>query len=205
MKKWIKTCVSTLLILGLAACGAEGAAQSSASAPETEAGAPETAGGRTLVVYFSASGNTEGAANAIAAATGGDLFPLEPVEPYTDDDLDWRDDGSRVVNEHDNPDAREVALVSDTVENWEEYDTVFIGYPIWWGIAAWPVDGFVKANDFTGKTVIPFCTSSSSGLGESGTLLRDMAGTGNWLEGERFSSGVSSDEVTVWVNELGLE
>lgn len=236
MKKWMKTCASMLLILGLAACGAEGAAQSSISSapeptaetvtvapvtPETttfaetaepvesavsvaETDSPAAEGGKTLVVYFSASGNTEEAAGYIAEATGGDLFSLEPVEPYTDDDLNWRDDDSRVVYEHDNEAAREVALAADTVENWDEYDTVFIGYPIWWGIAAWPVDGFVKANDFTGKTVIPFCTSSSSGLGDSGTLLRDMAGTGTWLEGQRFSSGVSADEVTAWVNSLGL-
>lgn len=226
MKRFMKTCLSALLVLGLTACGTEGAVQSSSSAPEAAPEAvtvvpvtpettaavptadtdiPETTGGKTLVVYYSASGNTEGVANAIAEATGGDLFSLEPAEPYTDDDLNWRDEGSRVVYEHDNPDAREVALTADTVDNWSEYDTVFIGYPIWWGIAAWPVDGFVKANDFTGKTVIPFCTSSSSGLGESGTLLRDMAGTGNWLEGARFASSAPADEVTSWVNGLGLE
>lgn len=77
-------------------------------------------------------------------------------------------------------------------------------YPIWWGIAAWPVDGFITANDFTGKTVIPFCTSASSGIGESGKLLEEMAGTGDWLEGERFSSGVSEEEVKAWVDGLGL-
>ena len=95
-------------------------------------------------------------------------------------------------------------LVADTVDNWDSYDTVFVGYPIWWGIAAWPVDGFIEANDFTGKTVIPFCTSSSSDIGDSGQLLADMAGTGNWLEGQRFSSGVSQDEVDQWVESLGL-
>lgn len=106
--------------------------------------------------------------------------------------------------EHDNEDERNVPLVSDTVDNWDEYDTVFIGYPIWWGIAAWPVDGFIKANDFTGKTVIPFCTSASSGLGESGELLEEMAGTGEWLEGERFRSGASEETVLSWVEGLGL-
>lgn len=77
-------------------------------------------------------------------------------------------------------------------------------YPIWWGIAAWPVDGFIEANDFTGKTVIPFCTSASSGLGESGQLLAEMAGTGNWLEGQRFSSSVSQEDIQAWVESLGL-
>ena len=95
-------------------------------------------------------------------------------------------------------------LTTTEVENWDDYDTVVIGYPIWWGIAAWPVDTFVKNNDFTGKTVIPFATSSSSGMGQSGSLLADMAGTGEWQEGQRFSSGVSGDDVQSWVNGLGL-
>lgn len=164
----------------------------------------ENTDGKTLVVYYSASGNTEEAAGYIAAATGGELFGLEPKEAYTDADLDWTDEDSRVCREHENEDERNVELVSDTVPDWDSYETVFIGYPIWWGIAAWPVNGFVTANDFTGKTVIPFCTSASSGLGESGELLEEMAGTGSWLDGERFSSGVSEEDVTTWVDGLGL-
>ena len=178
---------------------------------ETETASEETssedafaAEGRTLVVYYSATGNTEAVANYIAQATGGDLFELEPVDPYTDEDLNWTDENSRVVYEHDNEDARDVELVADTVDNWDEYDTVFIGYPIWWGIAAWPVDTFVEANDFTGKTVIPFCTSSSSDLGESGQLLAEMAGTGDWQEGMRFRSSASEADVQEWLNGLGL-
>lgn len=100
--------------------------------------------------------------------------------------------------------SRNVELVAETVPDWEAYDTVYIGYPIWWGTAAWPMDGFIKANDFTGKTVVPFCTSSSSGLGESGELLADLAGSGNWLEGIRFTSGVSEETVQEWVESLGL-
>ena len=109
-----------------------------------------------------------------------------------------------MVYEHDNPDDRHVELIADTVDNWEDYDTVFIGYPIWWGIAAWPVDTFIEANDFTGKTIIPFCTSSSSGVGDSGEILAEMAGTGYWQEGHRFSSNVSEDDVQTWLNELNL-
>ena len=177
--------------------------QSDSSAPESEpSDTSET--GNTLVVYFSATGNTEQAANYIAEITGGDLFELEPAESYTDDDLNWTDDNSRVSREYEDESLRDVELVSDTVDNWEDYDTVFIGYPIWWGIAAWPVDTFVQANDFTGKTVIPFCTSSSSGLGQSGQLLAEMAGTGDWQEGQRFSSGVSQEDVQAWLNDLGL-
>lgn len=163
----------------------------------------ETTKGKTLVVYYSATGNTEEVANYIVAATGADAFELEPVEPYSDDDLNWTDDNSRVVYEHDNPDQRTVELVASTVPDWESYNTVYIGYPIWWGIAAWPVDGFIEGNDFTGKTVIPFCTSSSSDLGESGELLEEAAGTGNWMEGMRFSSGASEADVQAWVE--GLE
>ena len=156
------------------------------------------------MVYYSATGNTQEAANLIAELTGGDLFELEPADPYTDEDLNYSDENSRVVYEHDNPDARDVALVQDTVDNWDEYDTVFLGYPIWWGIAAWPVNDFVTANDFTGKTVIPFCTSASSGLGESGELLAEMAGTGDWLEGQRFPARVSREDVQTWLDGLGL-
>ena len=169
---------------------------------QAEAQQPTDEAGKTLVVYYSATGNTKNVANYIATATDGDLFKLEPAKPYSDDDLNWTDDNSRVVREHDNPDERDVALVKSTVENWDEYDTIFIGYPIWWGIAAWPVDGFIEANDFTGKTVIPFATSSSSGLGESGKLLAQKAGTGDWQEGRRFRSGVSESDVTDWVESL---
>ncbi len=172
---------------------------------EAEGGDAEAdAQGGTLVVYYSATGNTEAVASYIAEYTDGDLFELEPVEPYTDDDLNWTDDNSRVTREHEDESLRDVELVADTVENWDSYDTVFIGYPIWWGIAAWPVDTFVEANDFTGKTVIPFCTSSSSGLGESGELLSEMAGTGEWQEGMRFRSSASEEDVQEWLDSLDL-
>lgn len=157
-----------------------------------------------LIVYFSATGNTEEVAGYIADATGGTIFELVPVQPYTSADLRWTDENSRVVQEYENPELRDVELTSTTVENWAEYDTVFIGYPIWWGIAAWPVNGFVQDNDFTGKTVIPFCTSSSSGLGQSGQLLAAMAGEGNWQEGHRFRSGASQSDVTSWLRDLGV-
>lgn len=220
MKKLTALLMGLILMLNLAAFAGTGVAEEAAAAEPAEAtaepaeataapedGASEDAAepaGNILVVYFSATGNTETAANYIAEATGADVFVLEPVEPYTDEDLNWNDENSRVVYEHDNPDDRAVALVADTVENWNQYDTVFIGYPIWWGIAAWPVDTFVAANDFTGKTVIPFCTSSSSGLGESGTLLAELAGTGEWLEGTRFSSRVTAEDVQAWLDELDI-
>lgn len=190
------------LALSFAACGSGEESSGSSNAGNESSGSVDL--GNTLVVYYSATGNTEDVANTIAEETGGDIFEIEPADPYTDDDLNWNDENSRVVYEHDNPDARDVELVSDTVENWDSCDTVFIGYPIWWGIAAWPVDGFVEANDFSGKNVIPFCTSASSDIGDSGQLLADMAGTGNWLDGARFSSGAGNDEIQEWLNGLEL-
>ena len=177
-----------------------------AESTEEPSSQPETEGeeGGTLVVYYSATGNTEQVANYIADITGGDLFELEPADPYTDEDLNYNNEDSRVSQEYADESLRDVELVADTVENWDSYDTVFIGYPIWWGIAAWPTDGFVEANDFTGKTVIPFCTSSSSGLGESGELLAELAGTGDWQEGMRFRSSVSEGDVQEWLDSLSL-
>ena len=220
MKKLTALLLSVVLALSLAACGSANKPASSTTQPETSAPTeqpessstapaesepetqPET--GKTLVVYYSASGNTERVAKDIAEAAGADLFEIVPTEVYTSEDLDWTNPDSRVSREHDDESLRDVPLTTTEVPDWDSYDTVFIGYPIWWGIAAWPVDTFVKNNDFTGKTVIPFATSSSSGMGQSGSLLADMAGTGEWQEGQRFSSGVSSDDVQSWVNGLGL-
>ena len=220
MEKLTALLLSVVLVLSLAACGSANKPASSTTQPETSAPTeqpessstapaesepetqPET--GKTLVVYYSASGNTERVAKDIAEAAGADLFEIVPTEVYTSDDLDWTNPDSRVSREHDDESLRDVPLTTTEVPDWDSYDTVFIGYPIWWGIAAWPVDTFVKNNDFTGKTVIPFATSSSSGMGQSGSLLADMAGTGEWQEGQRFSSGVSSDDVQSWVNGLGL-
>ena len=220
MKKLTALLLSVVLVLSLAACGSANKPASSTTQPETSApteqpessstapaeSEPETQPktGKTLVVYYSASGNTERVAKDIAEAAGADLFEIVPTEVYTSEDLNWTNPDSRVSREHDDESLRDVPLTTTEVPDWDSYDTVFIGYPIWWGIAAWPVDTFVKSNDFTGKTVIPFATSSSSGMGQSGSLLADMAGTGEWQEGQRFSSGVSSDDVQSWVNGLGL-
>ena len=222
-KKLLTLSLAAVMALSLAACGGNDSSADdqnanqtqeeaappadtaeNAAAPESSGDGAEAADGNVLVVYYSASGNTETAANYIAQATGGDIFEITPAEPYTSDDLNWTDDNSRVSREHEDESLRDVELTTTEVENWDSYDTVFIGYPIWWGIAAWPVDGFVEANDFTGKTVIPFCTSSSSGLGQSGELLAQLAGTGDWQEGQRFRSSASQEDVNEWVDSLGL-
>lgn len=230
MKKLTAIFLCFVMALSLAACGNTTSSTNESSTPESSvppasseasntsestlstaasqepASQQETEGkvGNTLVVYFSATGNTEQAATYIAGITGGDLVELEPADPYTDEDLNYNNEDSRVSQEHEDESLRNVELVADTVENWDSYDTIFIGYPIWWGIAAWPVDTFVEANDFTGKTVIPFATSTSSGLGESGQLLAELAGTGDWQEGMRFRSSVSEGDVQEWLDSLSL-
>ena len=220
-EKLLTLSLAAVMALSLAACGGNDSSDQSANQTQEEAAppadtaenaaAPESSGNgaaaadsNVLVVYYSASGNTETAANYIAQATGGDIFEITPAEPYTSDDLNWTDENSRVSREHEDESLRDVELTTTEVENWDSYDTVFIGYPIWWGIAAWPVDGFVEANDFSGKTVIPFCTSSSSGLGQSGELLAQLAGTGDWQEGQRFRSSASQEDINEWVDSLGL-
>ena len=221
MKTWkrlLGCLLAGTMLLSMAACGSGNSSSDGQTndrnqaettpaentAPEAAGDESQTSGGNVLVVYYSASGHTETVANYIAEATGGDLFEITPVEAYTSDDLNWTDENSRVSREHEDESLRDVELTATEVENWDSYDTVFIGYPIWWGIAAWPVDTFVEANDFTGKTVIPFCTSSSSGLGQSGELLADLAGTGDWQEGERFRSNAGQEDVNEWVDSLGL-
>lgn len=225
VKKFLGFLTTAVLTLGLmTGCGSQETkstttqassetteAATTAAATDTERPTQTSAGtttdaetGKTLVVYFSATGSTKTVANYIADAAGADLFELEPVEPYTDDDLNYNDSNSRVSREHDDESLRDVELVKVTPDNWDSYDTILIGYPIWWGGAAWPVDNFVKGNDFSGKTVIPFCTSASSGMGQSGSQLAQMAGTGEWQDGQRFSSGASEGEVQDWVNSLGL-
>ena len=220
MKKFQKfgsLLLAALMILSLAACGSKASNDTPTQTPSNDASTPAqtpddaagdsdstASGGKVLVVYYSASGNTKRVAEDIAEAAGGDLFEITPTEPYTSDDLNWTNSDSRVSREHDDESLRDVPLTTTEVENWDDYDTVFIGYPIWWGIAAWPVDNFVKNNDFTGKTVIPFATSSSSSMGQSGTLLSEMAGTGDWQDGQRFRSNASQSDVADWVSGLDL-
>lgn len=187
----------------VASSAASSVAASSAAA-FSEATSTVTTTGKTLVVYFSATGTTEGVAQTIADTVGADLFEVVPSDPYTSDDLNWTNNDSRVSREHNDEGLRAVALESAGVDGWDDYDTVFIGYPIWWGIAAWPMSSFVAVNDFTGKTVIPFCTSVSSGIGQSGELLAELAGTGSWLDGQRFSRGSSEADIASWVNGLNL-
>lgn len=210
MKRLLSLLIAGVMTVGLfSGCGtaekepsSSGTAQT-AQTNQTAQGTNEAAKEKILVVYYSATGTTEKVAGMIADAAGGALFELEPVQTYTAEDLDWTNSGSRVSREHENEAERDVELVAATVDDFQDVSVVYLGYPVWWGIAAWPVNNFVKNNDFSGKTVIPFCTSASSGIGDSGRLLSEMAGTGNWLEGKRFSSGTSAAEVREWLEGLG--
>lgn len=216
IKKFITSILAvTMAMILMTGCGAASSdsqensrTASTKSSSETTAASKDQktdANGKTLVVYYSATGSTKTVAETIADTTGGELFEIQPKDPYTNDDLNWTNEDSRVNKEHEDESLRDVSLKTTKVENWDSYDTVFIGYPIWWAIAAWPVNNFVKENDFSGKTVIPFCTSASSGIGESGQLLAKMAGTGNWQDGERFSAGASETDVADWVKSLNLK
>jgi len=159
-------------------------------------------GKKVLVVYYSAQNHTKNISESIAKNLKADVFEIVPKNIYTKDDLDWNNKNSRVSKEHDDESLRKIELVSMKVPNWDSYDIILIGYPIWWGIAAWPTNSFVENNDFSNKIVIPFCTSLSSGIGESDKLLAKLAGTGNWKDGKRFSSSVSDSEIKKWTDSL---
>lgn len=222
MKKTIAFLLSLFMIMGLAACGnSSGQAEqtstennsvesntddaASAEANETrpeEAEIPEEQGSRILVAYFSATNTAEGVAEHIANGLGADLYEIVPEEPYTDADLDYNDNNSRSTIEMNDPDAR--PAISGSVENMEQYDIVFIGYPIWWGDAPRIVSTFVESYDFSGKTMVPFCTSGGSGIGSSGANLEQLTSEATWLEGRRLNGSDSQETVMEWVNGLGL-
>ena len=171
--------------------------QETASAAETDTAVPSS---DVLVVYFSATGTTKGVAEKIAAITGGDLYEIKAAQEYTEADLDWNDSSSRTTKEQNDSSIRpEIGSESVSLDG---YSTIYIGYPIWWGEEPRIMDTFVESCSFDGITVIPFCTSSSSGIGRSGQNLADNAGSGTWLDGKRFGAGASEDEVKSWIEEL---
>ena len=208
MKKIIALLVALLLVFGLTACGggnSENTEDSSAettaesSSEETTAEEPQTDTG-VLVVYFSATGTTKGVAEKIASVTGADLYEIKAAQEYTAEDLDWNDSDSRTTHEQ-NDTAVRPEIGSDPV-SLEGYSTIYIGFPIWWGEEPRIMDTFVESYDFDGITMIPFCTSSSSGIGMSGKNLESNAGSGKWLDGQRFSGSVSEDELQTWIEGL---
>ena len=188
--------------------------------PANEQNTKNDSGKKTLVAYYSDTGTTEAVAKKIAAYLGADLLKIESEVPYTSADLNYGNKSSRVCREHDEifggkgngqataEDMKKVdsKVAASSVVDLSGYDTVFVGYPIWWGMAAWPVNGFVTQNDFSGKTVVPFCTSVSTGLGKSDKVLHEIAGDkGNWLDGKRFGTRAGEQEVRTWVDSLNIK
>ena len=214
MSKQIKIIAALLMILSMlafAGCSktndAEEPAETETVQTEEQAEAPdETATDDTqsakdvLVVYFSATGTTKGVAEKIASITNADIYQIKPAQEYTTEDLDWNDSDSRTTHEQNDPSVRP-EIGSDPV-SLDGYSTVYIGFPIWWGEEPRIMDTFVESYNFDGITMIPFCTSSSSGIGMSGKNLESNAGSGNWLDGERFGGGVTEEELQTWIDGL---
>ncbi len=215
---------SLILVLALAAlcvaCGSTSAQPSttqetmdaappetSEPAPEAEASAeealeaheqPEENANAVLVVYFSATGTTRGVAEKIASLTGADLVEIVPTQPYTDEDLNYSDRTTRATVEQNTPDARPEIANEISLDG---YTTVFLGYPLWWGQAPRIMSAFVENHDFMGITILPFCTSGSSDIGQSDDTLAGQAGSGTWLQGRRFSGSASDDELLAWIDD----
>ena len=228
MKKLLSTLLAMTMAVSLAACGAgtasdpqenqPGSAPSVSEPPASaepeptpdsseetsdsaqEPGEEDTPS--TLVAYFSATGNTEGIAQHLQAILDADLYEIVPAEPYSDDDLNYNVSDCRANQEQNDPDAR--PAIDGSVDNMEDYDVIFLGYPIWWGEAPRIISTFLESYDFSGKTIVPFCTSASSGMGGSAENLAALAADTAWLEGARFNPGASQEEVAAWVDGLGL-
>lgn len=223
MKKILTVILSVCMLMTLAACGSSGTGNSSqvtsgsnegnnssstgtatvadsATTADAANSTNSTSENKTLVVYFSATGNTKNVAQHIKSGLSADIYEIVAAQPYTSDDLNYNNDKSRSTVEMNDKNAR--PAISGSVSNWSQYDTIYIGYPIWWGEAPRILDTFVETYDFAGKTVIPFCTSASSGLGSSASTLEKLAGTGSWMSGKRFSGSESQDDVINWVNSL---
>lgn len=203
--------MTALLLTSLSACTngsqaeteahKEPEVQTETTAPaETEAPAETASHPDVLVVFFSATGTTKGVAERIASVTGGDLYEILAAEPYTAEDLNYNDSSSRTTKEQNDKDVRPEIAGEDV--SLDGYTTVYLGFPIWWGEEPRILDTFVEKYSFDGITVIPFCTSGSSGIGRSGINLEENAGSGTWLEGRRFSGNVSEADLQTWIDSL---
>lgn len=220
MKKAIVILLSLTMILGLTACGNSASKTKQPSTEDTfveskaDTESAETSTNmentdnqdaqehKILVAYFSATGTTKGVAEHIANGLNADIYEIVPEEAYTDADLDYNDNNSRTTIEMNDPDAR--PAISGSVENMEQYDIIFVGYPIWWGEAPRIVSTFVESYDFSGKTIVPFCTSGGSDIGSSATSLEQLTNGATWLDGRRLNGSDSQDTVMEWVNSLDL-
>jgi len=158
---------------------------------------------KVLIAYFSCTGNTRSVAEQIAQATNAELYEIKPKIPYSSEDLNWRYSTSRASIENNNPSSR--PAITDKVENMEQYDIIFLGYPIWYGQAPKIICTFLESYNFSGKTIVPFCTSGSSPIDSSlSNLHRLCSNNTTWLSGSRFALNASRSEIVTWINGLGL-
>ena len=217
--KIIKTMTGLLLVLmlalSMAACGStsektdENKDEDKAAQEQTDSESnadkkndenkKDSSSAETMVIYFSATGNTEGVAKKIADITGATIYEIEPAEPYSDADLDYNDENSRASSEQNDPNTRPKIGSKDV--SLDGCKTIYLGYPIWHGQAPRIMSTFVEKYKFDGITVIPFCTSGSSDIGQSAETLKEQAGSGKWLQGARFDAGVSEDDLKTWIDE----
>ena len=196
MKRRCLLILFVVLSLFLSAC-AKAAQEKENKTEEIKA---ETAEEKTLVVVFSATGTTLGVAQKIASIEDADLYEIKAAEPYSDADLNWNDSNSRTTKEQNDASVR--PQIASEALSLEGYTKIYVGYPIWWGEEPRIMDTFVESYDFKDITMIPFCTSSSSGIGRSGKNLQENAGSGNWKEGKRFAGSVSEADLTSWIESL---
>ena len=204
--KYLSVILSVLLLtFALCACTSDSREETpnEAAAQETDDKNTQESNGKILVAYFSATGNTKAVAEKTAELTNADIFEIVPSVPYTEADLNYGDDNSRTTAEQNDDSAR--PEIAGKVENMEDYDTVFIGYPIWWGQAPKIMYTFLEGYDFNGKTIIPFCTSGSSPIGSSAENMHSLTTGADWLEGQRFEGGASEDEISKWIDTLRLD
>ncbi len=207
MKRVLSIMLAMLFVLSFAACEKKQESDDVKPADntpgETEHEIGQEEKNDVLVVFFSATGTTKGVAEKIAAITGGDLYEIKPAVPYTADDLNYHDTNSRTSNEQNDKSFR-TEIGSEEIDL-SGYKTVYLGFPIWWGEEPRIMDSFVESHSFDGITVIPFCTSASSGIGKSGLNMEALAKSGTWLEGKRFSGSVSESDLKSWIEGLGIE
>lgn len=158
---------------------------------------------KTLVAYFSCTGNTRQLAKTLAEVTGGDLYEITPEKPYTSADLDWNNDHSRSSVEMRDKSSR--PAISGKVENFNDYDVVFVGFPIWWYVAPTIINTFLESYDFSGKIVIPFCTSGSSGVGQTDKYLHPSCSKEtDWRPAKRFPTNTDKATLQKWVESLNI-
>ena len=198
MKKLLASILAVMLVMAMTSCSG-----GNSGASGGDQAAQQNTDDKSIVVYFSCTGNTKAVAEEIAAQTGSDLHEIVPEEPYTEEDLNYNDDNCRANAEMNDPESR--PAISNTIENLSDYDTIYIGYPIWWGSLPRIMNTFFDTYDFSGKTIVPFCTSGSSSISQSVSVIREAEPEAQVKEGLQVSSpgaDDSSDEVSRWLEEI---